>query len=224
MIRFEIPVEDIKKLLVRQIDSLFSCNKGDSEKIENSFPVVIGKLEENFKALKNKYYNRDNIAYFNPFHSGQYCIFLYYMSRQIAHPEGGIGDTVLADKIYYLNKMMNSVDLFYKIELPMHFGLEHPLGTIMGRAKFGDYFYFYQQCTVGGTLKNGIEVYPIIGNNVQLCANSSILGDCKIGNNVIIGAGTTVKDQDIPDKSIVFGSSPNLIIKENHHNSLEFKL
>lgn len=59
----------------------------------------------------------------------------------------GIGDTVLADKIYYLNKMMNSVDLFYEIELPMHFGLEHPLGTIMGRAKFGDYFYFYQQCT-----------------------------------------------------------------------------
>jgi serine O-acetyltransferase len=41
-----------------------------------------------------------------------------------------------------------------------------------------------------------------------------ILGNSKIGNNVILGAGTCIKDDDIPDDSIVFGSSPNLIIKK----------
>ena len=46
---------------------------------------------------------------------------------------------------------MNSVDLFYAIELPQKFGAEHPLGSVMGRAKYGDGFFFYQGCTVGGT-------------------------------------------------------------------------
>ena len=44
-------------------------------------------------------------------------------------------------------------------------------------------------------------------------ANSSILGKCHIGKNVQIGAGALVKNQDVPDNSIVFGQSPNLIIK-----------
>ena len=34
-----------------------------------------------------------------------------------------------------------------------------------------------------------------------------------IGNNVDIGAGAIVKNQDVPNDSIVFGESPNLIIK-----------
>jgi serine O-acetyltransferase len=45
-----------------------------------------------------------------------------------------------------------------------------------------------------------------------------ILGNSKIGNNVILGAGACVKDQDIPDNSMVFGSSPNLIIKKKKMN------
>ena len=44
-------------------------------------------------------------------------------------------------------------------------------------------------------------------------SNSSILGSSHIGNNVDLGAGAIVKNQDIPDDSIVFGESPNLIIK-----------
>ena len=31
----------------------------------------------------NKYYNKDGEAFFNPFHSGQWCIFLYYLSNTI---------------------------------------------------------------------------------------------------------------------------------------------
>lgn len=46
-------------------------------------------------------------------------------------------------------------------------------------------------------------------------ANSSILGNCKIGNNVNIGAGAVVKNQNVPDNCTVFGLSPNLIIKRN---------
>ena len=65
-------------------------------------------------------------------------IFLYYLSHEIY---ANTQNTILCDKIYYLNKIMNSVDLFYAIELPQKFGAEHPLGSVMGRAKYGEGFF-----------------------------------------------------------------------------------
>lgn len=144
--------------------------------------------------------------YFNPFHSCQYTIFLYEYARIVAaQAKAGL----LADKLYYLNKMMNSVDLYHQINLPEVWGCEHPLGSVMGRATFGNNFYFYQGCTVGGDH----NAYPVIGENVRMFANSTILGESHIGNNVWIGAGALVKNADVPSNSLVFGQSPDLIIK-----------
>lgn len=109
---------------------------------------------------------------------------------------------------------MNGLDIFYAIELPKHFGAEHPVGTVMGRAEYGDYFFFYQGCTVGGFhKKDGTIAYPVIGDNVKMFANSTIIGNCHIGNGAKIGAGALIKNQNIPDNAVVFGQSPNLIIK-----------
>ncbi len=143
-------------------------------------------------------------SYFNPFHSAQYTIFLYYYSNIM-----GKSNSLLADKLYYLNKVLNSCDLFHQVELPDIFFTDHPVGSVMGRAKYSDFFSFAQNCTVGNN--NGI--YPVIGKNVRMCANSMILGNCHIGDNVILGANTCIKDENIPENALVFGSSPNLIIK-----------
>lgn len=111
---------------------------------------------------------------------------------------------------------MNGLDMFYAIEMPDWFSAEHPVGTVLGRAKYGNGFFFYQGCTVGGNYdKDGALHYPVIGENVKMFANSSLIGKCKIGNNVILGAGALVKNEDIPDNTIVFGQSPNLILKQN---------
>lgn len=45
------------------------------------------------------------------------------------------------------------------------------------------------------------------------CVQILLFGNCRIGDNVIIGANSGVKDEDVPDNSIVFGYSPHLIIK-----------
>ena len=139
-------------------------------------------------------------------------IFLYYLSHEMY--VNGV-NTILCDKMYYLNKVLNGVDLFYAINLPDIFQAEHPLGAVMGCAKYGNRFFFYQGCTVGGTSdKDGNPIYPEIGENVWMFANSSILGKCKVGDNVKIGAGALVKNEDIPSDCIVFGQSPNLVIKK----------
>lgn len=49
-----------------------------------------------------------------------------------------------------------------------------------------------------------------------MCMNTAIIGDSHIGDNVTLGAGALVKDTDIPPNSLVFGQSPNLIIKKKN--------
>lgn len=52
------------------------------------------------------------------------------------------------------------------------------------------------------------------GQNVCMCAGSSIIGNSIIGDNVMVGANTIIKDEVVPSNVIVFGESPNLIIKK----------
>lgn len=101
--------------------------------------------------------------------------------------------------------------------MPEYWGIEHPLSSVLGRAKYEDGFFIYQNCTVGGNKKK----YPTIGKNVIMYSNSSILGDSIIDNNVFFSTGTLIKDEDIPDNNIVFGKSPNLVIKNNKERSKE---
>lgn len=213
---YSVPKEDVKSLLLRQISSFFPTISKDEElQLDSILGEVFSKCEYNFSMSDNKYFSFDKdgerTTIFNPYHSIQWMTFLYYLSRELF-----IVGSPLCDKVYFLNKIINSVDLFYAIELPSVWSAEHPLGAVMGRAKYSDGFFFYQGCTVGGTSdKLGNIFYPVIEKNVCMYANSSVLGKCHIGEGVQIGAGALIKNQDIPANSIVFGQSPNLIIKEN---------
>lgn len=42
-----------------------------------------------------------------------------------------------------------------------------------------------------------------------------------VDDNVIIGANACIKYQDVPGDSIVFGESPNLVIKENRKAAVD---
>ena len=53
---------------------------------------------------------------------------------------------------------------------------------------------------------------PIIGDNVNIGPNSCIIGPIKIGNNVVIGAGSVVI-KDVPDNCIVAGNPAKIIKK-----------
>lgn len=203
--------EQILELLYHQLDNFFFLSETERQDIAEVIDSVLERCRINFQASDNKYFMANGGGY-NPFHSVMNMIFLYYMSNEL-YKKGKSSE--LCDKVYYLNKIMNAVDLFYAINLPEKFGAEHPLSSVMGRAKYGNGFFFYQGCTVGGNRdKEGMLHYPIIGENVKMFANSSIIGKCTIGNNVTLGAGAMIKNADIPDNTLVFGQSPNLILKQ----------
>lgn len=189
----------------------FQINKEEVDLITGTFPEAIARVSYCFSASTNKYYHREGHIFFNPFHSGQWCIFLYFLSNSLFHKNTIY--SITCDKIYYLNRMLNGVDLFYEVNLSDIFMLDHPLGSVIGRGTFGNHFSFSQGCTVG----NNKGIFPVIGQNVEMLANSTIIGNSNIGNNVIISANTYIKDQNIDANVIVFGLSPNLIIKPNRN-------
>jgi serine O-acetyltransferase len=211
--KLEIPREELDRLVAKQIDSLFLFDPAREQDILSAgIGTALKKCETCFEATPNKYYKRDGKACFNPFHSGQCCIFLYFLSRAVFLMD--LDQRSLADRVYYLNKALNGLDLFYEVDMPDVFFLDHPVGSVLGRATYGSHFSFSQNCTVG----NNKGIFPSIGKNVQMMSGSKILGNCHIGDNVIVSANTYIKDTDIPENSLVFGSSPNLIIKQRTKN------
>lgn len=55
---------------------------------------------------------------------------------------------------------------------------------------------------------------PTIGDNVCMNANSTIVGNVKIGNNVLIAPGAFI-NFDVPDNSIVIGNPGKIIPRES---------
>lgn len=145
--------------------------------------------------------------------SNGYTIFLYKLSNLLY--KNRYVDT--AAKVYYLNKIMNNVELFYEVDLPKYFFLDHPLGSVMGRAVYGEYFTFSQNCTIG----NNKGVYPQIGNFVCMMSGSKIIGKSIIGDNCIISANTYIKDAIVPSNTIVFNDGQKLIFKENKLDNMK---
>jgi len=197
-------------LVVTQLNNFFGEEEKGRVFLLKAIEKAIERIEHCFSFTTNKYYRNRGKVFFHPFHAGQYTIFLYFLSMVVFKE----GRKILADKIYYLNKALNSVDLYYEVELPEIFGLDHPLGSVIGRAKFSDFFFFTQNCTVG----NNKGVYPVFGENVSLLAGATVIGKSHIGNNCIISANTYIKDQDVPDNSLVFGISPDLTIKHKEES------
>jgi serine O-acetyltransferase len=55
------------------------------------------------------------------------------------------------------------LDAFYEVELPDVFAFQHPVGTVLGRGRYGNYFFVYQRCSVGANVAGR---YPTIGESV----------------------------------------------------------
>lgn len=84
----------------------------------------------------------------------------------------------------------------------------HPYSTVINAVSIGDNFSFIHCTTIG----NDKGKSPVIGNNVSLGANVTIIGDVHIGNNVKVGAGSVVV-KDVPDNCVVAGNPAKIIRK-----------
>ncbi len=206
---------NIEDILFRQLHNYWG--EIDDVAITRNIPLALSAIENNYKELPNRRLWNGEEVIFSPYMSVQWMNFLYRLSHSLYQNGGGTA----ADQVYYLNKIMHANDWFYAIDLPVHFHCEHPVGSVLGRAVYGDYLFVYQGTTIGGNRSNGELAYPVLGNNVILYANATVLGNTHIGNNVLISAGTYLLNEKIPDNCIVFGQSPNITIKRKSEEEIK---
>jgi serine O-acetyltransferase len=134
---------------------------------------------------------------FDPLHSSQYCTFLYFLSNTIWKASG---DTEIPTRLFFLNKSLNGIDLFYEVELPPIFFIGHSVGLVLAKAKYGNYLVLYQNSTIG---KNHGDT-PCIEEGVIIYPNSAIIGKSIIRKNTVISQGVSVINQNTEPNSIVY--------------------
>jgi serine O-acetyltransferase len=111
---------------------------------------------------------------------------------------------------------LHGIDVYYTIDLPDIFLFVHPVGTVLGTAKYSDYFLVYQNCTIGANLKGD---HPILGRYLTVYEGASILGRCNIGKNCRIAAGSMIMDSNLKNNKIYIGNPTDHTIKENSRRS-----
>ena len=108
----------------------------------------------------------------------------------------------LKPQIHWLLKDLCSCEIYFNNNIDVGFYIVHGLGIVLGsRNKIGKGFMIHQGCTIGHK-KNGEGNGNRIHNNVKMYCNSSIIGELKIEDNVIIGAHCLVTS-DIVSNTII---------------------
>lgn len=74
----------------------------------------------------------------------------------------------------------------------------------------GKNFNLRQNTTIGSSSFSDDTLCPIIGDNVQVGPNCTILGKIAIGDNAMIGGGSVVV-KDVPSNAVVVGNPARVI-------------
>lgn len=87
----------------------------------------------------------------------------------------------------------------------------HPFNiTINPNSILGENINIHKGVTIGQENRGKRKGVPVIGNKVWIGVNSTIVGNIKIGNNVLIAPNSYV-NKDIPNNSIVIGNPCKII-------------
>ena len=187
--------------VARQLNHFFPDDSGiGGHTFSPYMSHTLERLHGCFAGIKRKKYQSVEGPFFNYLHPDHYAAFLYLLANTI-HRAGAADD--LAFRVYYLNKVLHTLDAFFDAELPEVFQFMHPIGTVLGHAKYGNYFCVYQNCTVGSDEPGNA---PVFGDSVVMYAGSTVIGKSTIGGNVVLGANAFVIDRDVPANSVVVAS------------------
>jgi len=165
------------------------------------FGWALERVEYCFARIERKYYQRDKTVLFDHLNGDHMATLLYFFANTVWRETG---DTELPTRLFYLNKILHGLDLFYSLAMPDIFMLVHPVGTVLGHAGYQDYLVVYQNCTVGAIT----DVYPQFGTGTILYSRTSVLGNCKLGDDVVLAANSMIIDLDVPSATVVVGQYP----------------
>lgn len=179
------------------------------------FKNVYNDIKEQHSKINDKNFSMDNKGLIKLNFMDHYVILLYRFSNSLWKA----GFVEFAEALYYSLKMRAGMELFYKTEIGRFFIPTHAIGSIIDpHGTYGSYFRIFNGVHIGpfDILRKEREkwIHPSIGNNVTLLGGAKVYGSTIIGDNVVVSANTTVINEKIPSNCIVIGSSPKLLFKK----------
>jgi serine O-acetyltransferase len=172
-------------------------------------PIVAGALPRvercfSCSALPG-YRTADGVTLFDPVQTDQYAMFLWFCSNE-AWLAGDVG---LAADFFALNKALNAIVCMWDTALPAVFLWIHAVGTMLGKATYGERFVTYQNVTVGTDRGDA----PAFGTGTILFAGAKVVGATAIGERSLVSLNAVVIGETIAADTIVAGRSPELVVK-----------
>ena len=208
-IKSSLPPDRLAQLAAGQCNNLFpdGCTV-EAEALTSTITGALARIEECFSHIDNKYFFDGHDVVFSHLHGDQYAMWLYFLSNELFRQDG---DPIICSKLFLLNKALHGCDIFYEVALPDIFLLVHPLGTVLGRGRYADYFVAYQRCGVG----SNHDIYPTFGEHVTLRPGAAVLGKSNIGAQCQIATDSLVLDRDLPDGTLYIGNPKTAFTRPN---------
>ncbi len=171
-----------------------------------------------FRVLKNLYEDAKNIKDKDPATSNILEVLILYpgfhilIFHRFAHFLYTYKLFFLARFVSQLGKFFTGIEIHPGAKIGNNLFIDHGTGIVIGEtATIGDNCTIYHDVTLGGTGKDKYKRHPDIGNNVMIGTGTKILGPIKIGDNVKVGANSTIL-KDVPSNVTVVGY--NRIVKK----------
>jgi serine O-acetyltransferase len=194
--------DELARYVARQLDQLVpeSGPQADLERIAPAMPAALERMRPVLAAVRA--FTAD---YFDHFNSLQYASLVYLLSNELWRQPAA---KTLAERLFCLNRALNSIDLFPAVALPEVFFISHGLGSVLGNVEYGNRLVLFQNVTVG---RIGDD-RPAIGSDVVLYPGATVTGRSVIGNNSVVAAGTVVHNQTIPNDCIVGSRGAGIVV------------
>ena len=144
------------------------------------------------------------------------------MNYRIAHALLSLGVPIIPRMISEMAHSETGIDIHPGATIGEFFSIDHGTGVVIGAtAIIGNNVKLYQGVTLGaksfdmdsdGNPIKGIPRHPIIGDNVVIYSNTSVLGRIRIGNNAVIGGNIWVTE-DVADGEKLTQARANNILR-----------
>ena len=140
---------------------------------------------------------------------------------RIAHALLVLGVPVIPRMISEMAHSETGIDIHPGAVIGEYFAIDHGTGVVIGAtAIIGNNVKLYQGVTLGAKSftydennnpVKGIPRHPIIGDNVVIYSNTSVLGRIKIGNNAVIGGNIWVTEDVAENEKLVQAKANNIL-------------
>ena len=179
---------------------VITCSPGSAFVLKRAFARFFKGLVEDAKL-----YKRLDPSVKSPLvlflHAGYHSMILYRLARLFYD----LKMYPVSFLIYYLNRILFSVDIHPRADIEPGVVIDHGVGVVIGStATVGSGTLIYHGVTLGARRVQTGKRHPDIGRNVLIGAGAKVLGPIRVGDGARIGANAVVL-RDVPPGAVAVG-------------------